>query len=352
TGKIELRVGAHWPLPEDAGSLALPLPPPQFNSPGAALVVVPDDEVELIPDYERMTGLVRQQIDPRMQLPSRQQAPLFYRSEASKAVFAAEVRVHSQRISVKVSSHVDLKKLGGEVVQKLDYTIQYKPADHFTIRIPQKLARANRLQFLHGTEVLPPPVDVPSDTAEGGPNEDDGSKTVLKQIVLPKGQIGSCELSVRYSLPMHKLRVNQRTAITVPLIMPGEGELLRNDLQVTAAAGIDVASGPGPWTDSETPTPPSPRNTLLLSAKQRTDQVELQVELKDGTNQGTTVVERAWVQTWLTDSARQDRAVFSFTSNCKELRVAVPAGATVGQMDVWLDGGRLTVGTDDDGRLI
>jgi len=335
-------------LPEDAGPLAIPLPQAQFNSPGAALVVVPDDEVELIPDYKRMIGLVRQQIDPRMKLPVRQQAPLFYRGEATKAVFAAEVRVHSQKISVGVSSHVDFKTQGGEVEQKLDYTIQYKPADHLTIRMPQRLAKANRLQFLLGTKVLPPPVEVPGSVS----NENDGSKTVLRQIILPKGQIGPCQLSVRYALPSYELRADQRAMITVPLIMPAEGELLSNDLQVTVAAGIDVASSPGPWTASATGASPFPQRTLLLSTEERTDQVALQLELKDGANEGTTVVERAWVQTWLTDSARQDRAVFSFTSNRKSLRVTFPEGATVGQMDLWLDGKRLTVATDDDGRLI
>lgn len=354
TGKIELRVHAHWPIPQRNGRLEIPLPKPQFNSPGPAVVIVPDDDIELIPDHERMTGLIHQQIDPQMQLPPRQQAPLFYRGEASDAVFAATLQVHGRSTTVEVSSHVVLDPQAAKVEQELDYTIKYEPADHFTVRIPRELATANRLKFFHEGKLLPPPIDVAADLLDdtGTGSEDERSKTVRKWVVLPEGQIGSCKLVVQYSVPSYKVSPNEQTRVTIPLVMPAEGELLGNRLDVTAGPEIEVAACSGPWTAAETGTPTSNPPRLLLSAEEPTEQVELQVALENGRNEEATVVERAWVQTWLTDSARQDRVVFSFTSSRNELRVAMPHGATLGGMEVWLDDRRLTVRQDDEGRLI
>ncbi|MEE8452616.1 MAG: hypothetical protein V3R99_11900, partial [Thermoguttaceae bacterium] len=350
TGKIELTVHAHWPIPQRSDRLELPLPKPQFNSPGPAVVIVPDDDIELIPDHERMIGLIHQQIDPQMQLPLRQQAPLFYRGETSDAVFAAGLQVHSQSTTVEVSSHVDLQPQAAKVEQELNYTIKYEPADHFTIRIPRELAIAGGLKFLHEGKLLPPPIDVSDDVGVGG--EDQESKTVRKQIIMPQGQIGSCKLVVQYSVPSYKVSPNEPTRISIPLVMPDEGELLLNRLDVSAGPEIEVAACPGPWNAAETGAPESDLRRLSLSAKEPTEQVELQVALEDGRNEGATVVERAWVQTSLTDSARQDYAVFSFTSSRSELRVAMPHGATIDRMEVRLDDARLTVRQDDEGRLI
>ena len=53
------------------------------------------------------------------------------------------------------------------------------------------------------------------------------------------------------------------------------------------------------------------------------------MELEDDDAAAATVVERAWVQTRLTCKARQDRAVFAFTSNRKELRLRVQGSSTL-----------------------
>ena len=55
----------------------------------------------------------------------------------------------------------------------------------------------------------------------------------------------------------------------------------------------------------------------------------------------TTVIERAWIQTRISSSVRQDRAVFQFTGNRKELLFQLPNGAAPEQMLVMLDGKRV-----------
>ena len=78
-------------------------------APAAAVVaVLPADNVEILPDSQATTGLLRQQAAVPLELPPRQQEPLFYRSDAPKAVFAAELRRHGQKITASVASRVTM----------------------------------------------------------------------------------------------------------------------------------------------------------------------------------------------------------------------------------------------------
>ena len=118
------------------------LPQPQASAPESALIaVLPADNVELIPNSKAMVGLVRQQVAAPLELPPREQEPLFYRNEASKAVFAAELRRHARRIRVDVASRLDLDEQGGQVEEKLAYTIAYEPVDHSAHRGPARPGR-------------------------------------------------------------------------------------------------------------------------------------------------------------------------------------------------------------------
>ncbi len=64
-----------------------------------------------------------------------------------------------------------------------------------------------------------------------------------------------------------------------------------------------------------------------------------------------TVVERAWIQTWLASSARQDRAVFQLLTNQRELTLKMPPGAAIAKMAVLLDGKRIEVQPSGSERL-
>jgi len=63
-------------------------------------------------------------------------------------------------------------------------------------------------------------------------------------------------------------------------------------------------------------------------------------------------VQRAWIQTWLTYSSRQDRAVYQLTAPCRELEVALPQGAAVDQATVSVDGKSVEHRVLSDGRLL
>ena len=56
------------------------------------------------------------------------------------------------------------------------------------------------------------------------------------------------------------------------------------------------------------------------------------------------IVDRAWIQSWLTSTARQDRAVFQFTTDRSKLEVVLPADAAApGGCDSRRSAGRAAV---------
>ena len=120
--------------------------------------------------------------------------------------------------------------------------------------------------------------------------------------------------------------------------MPAEGELSGNKLTVSGGGGTPRGGPPravdgggsGGFAGRRAARPATDRRQTLPRRPNWT------VTWESGG--AAAVVERAWVQSWLSSSARQDRAVFAFTSSRKELELTIPAGAAADQISVLLDG--------------
>ena len=151
------------------------------------------DNVELTPDNRLIEGLVRQRTPFREKLPERQQAPLHYRGADGAAVFAADFRVHPQRIAVNVASQVTLGQRTAEVEQKQSYTIAYEPVDRLTIAVPRALAATKRIQVFCDGKPLPPVV------ADDGSAGDDNAAPVSMRVTCPARALGHA--SWCYSIP-------------------------------------------------------------------------------------------------------------------------------------------------------
>ena len=122
------------------------LPQPHTGAPAAAVVaVLAADNVEILPDSQATTGLLRQQAAVPLELPPRQQEPLFYRSDAPKAVFAAELRRHGQKVTAGITSRVTMDPASVLVEEEIAYSIAYEPTDCFPLEVPRELGGKGRL---------------------------------------------------------------------------------------------------------------------------------------------------------------------------------------------------------------
>ncbi|MGA2799338.1 MAG: hypothetical protein ABSE63_17285 [Thermoguttaceae bacterium] len=284
-----------------------------------------------------------------MKLPERQQDALYYRSEGNRAVFAARMQVHPRRITLDAANYVHLEADTAKVVQKFGYSIAYEAVDHLLLDVPQTLIGANRVEIQHNGKPLTAKIVTES------PEGPIPAGMVRMRVSLPEACIGRCELTVRYTAGMPALELSTRTSWSVPLVMPVDAEASDNKLYLTAAPGIKIISAGDAWNslyDEENDLIQTGLDMgLELQADKCWESLNLELERENRFVNNTTVVERAWIQTWLSSSARQDRAVFQFSSNQKKLFFHLPGGAVQEQMLAMLDGNRVEAQAAGENRF-
>ncbi len=356
-GRIEIALRARQPIPPGASALSLSLPRafevessgrPSVVALPPSVVVLPEDNVELLPDEEAMAGLTRQPLPPQTQLPRRQQAPLAYRGDSRDAVFACGFQVHEREVHVQAAGQVRIERDSIQVEQKLGYTIAYEMLGALTVRVPRPVAEAEGLQFSVDGQAVPA---APLPT--GGEAEEDPGP-VLMSVVLPQPRIGPCNLSVRYRLAAERLEPNQSVLRTVYLVLPNDGELTAASLSVSAGEGIEAKPRDTLWTMTESgPDRAGQGRRLTLTATEPPEDeiLVLAVHLEDTPGVGTTIVQRGLVQTWLGASARQDRAWYRLTTSRDALELMMPEGAALAEMQVTVDGSPIAFQVEPAGRV-
>ncbi len=346
TGQVELVLRARRELKPEAREVALPLPVPEASSQTPSTVVVlPEDNVELTPLPEKIAGLTPMQIAPRVKLPARQQTPLYYRGEGDPSLFAAALEIHAQRITASAASVVRLEQEGGRVDQTLSYRVQYEPVDKLTLAVPTTLKQFEQLQVLYEKQPLVPVVLSSDETQEGA------APTTLVRVTLPQAKIGNCELQVSYPLTTPEILPQQSVALPVPLVMPAEGELEKNEVLVQPGAGISVSHRKGTWTATQLDRTAAAQHDLRLRAEEPSPELPLAVQLEERLSPGATVVYRAWLQTWLTNSRRQDRICYQLSSNEEQITLKLPEGIESGAIEVLLDKVQVPAEINSDGLL-
>jgi hypothetical protein len=318
TGDLELTFEAHRKTVPGADSVSLELPRPKGDVAAAEVAIVSDDNVELVPQPEQMTALAPQAVRPQMKLPERQQDPLYYRATAEAAKFVASVTLHEQSISASVTTQLDVGVDETRVESRLAFQIAYQPTDHLTLRAPRSIA-PERMTILYDGQPIAP---VPLRTPLAG-----DAQTTPWRVNLPAPRIGRCELQVSYTLRREKPPTEKSAPAVVPLVVPGEGQLTSNILSVVPKTGIAVSYPSGPWSEEPQSDASGNAPALMLTARRAIPEVTLAVSSKQSPSENSTIVERAWIETRLTDSGRQDRAVFRLSTGQPRLQLRLPGGA-------------------------
>jgi hypothetical protein len=331
SGELELTVEAHRKIDPAAG-VSLELPRPRGDVVAADVAVVSDDNIELIPQPDEATSLAPQAVRPQMNLPERQQDPLYYRTSGTAARFVAALRVHEQSISAAVTTRMEMGDGDTKVDQRMVFQIAYQPTDQLTLIVPQGV-RPDALTILHEGQRLAP---APMRAAPAG----DTQATPLR-VNLPQPTIGRCELEVAYA-SRHEAPPAQASArIAIPLVMPGEGQLTTNELYVAPKPGIAVSYPPGEWTQQANEDRPGDAAPLALAARKAIPQVVLAVSFKQSPTENSVIIERGWIETRLTAAGRRDWAVFRLATSQPRLQLRLPDGVDLRSLVLAVDGVRV-----------
>jgi len=347
SGRLEIELHLQRAIEAGADSFEVQLPEPEatWTAP-AALTVQSAPNVELIPCSETIQGLVRHARPAASAVPSHQPEPLFYRAESLPAVFAAQLHLRRQELAVEVTSRLSIEGQVAEVEQALDYTIAYEPADRLTLLVPQSVASSDLLEVLHEDEFA---LLVPT---SGDSAVSDPRQPVRMEVMLAKSCIGRCRLLVRYPLPPLEPLGAGESRLSIPMAMPADGELLANILVIAADPSLDVEPVEAGWQAVQSATVSKGKQTVRQwTSDQSPTELLLRIAPRPATPAGHTLVERGWVQTWLTQSVRQDRAAFRFTSTRPSVQLLLPAGAASDQVAVMLDGQAVTARRNESGAI-
>ena len=266
-----------------------------------------------------------------MKLPTREQTPLFFRGEQPQATLVCDLERLPQSISATVDSNLELRRDEVRVEQTFRYRVEHEAASELSFDVPAALLNGAHLEFMLDGQSL-----VQSSSAAG----DSESSLAQIQVELPEPRIGELEITARYRLPEATLLSAPGVPLSVPLAMPANMVPDANRLTVSGELAAQVQSRDDSWNIADSSLNAATDNgraLLSLVAAQPTSQITLAVRAEDVHGHGATTVQRAWLQTWLSGSVRQDRAVYRFTTTADELELTLPGETAAGKVEIRLD---------------
>jgi len=352
-GVFDINLRASRTIPADDEQrhrIILPIPQPQQTTwtESASVAVIPDNNVEILPIDEQMTGLTRQtrremlQAQMQVDFTASQQEPLFYRTESGEAEFVADLVFRRQQINAAMQTDVRLLDEFNQVTQTIDYHASYESVDRLYFLIPRLLDTGSDVQVRLENQTLPL-----RDTI-AGISESIPDNWVRKMVLLPESMF-RVALSFEYSVPPLVIAaVDDTTRFALPFIVPVDVPVSEHRIHFSAPQGyrVELQDESRPFWESYRDPRRFSANTAEtfrtiqrqsplslpnqpLPPQQLPNRIALFVSASDKNVSGASVVERAWLQTWLTGTFRRDLATYTVRSTNDAVQIQLPPNAVL-----------------------
>jgi len=318
---------------EQKYQLILPIPRPlqvNWDAP-ATVTIAPVHNVEVLPIEEssvtserRTRGLIRQtrRTMPaiRIDLTDTQQEPFFYHAEVSDAEFVADLIFHQQKISATMQTNVQLFEENNRVTQTIFYNAAYALVDRVHVLLPQSLDKSGEVQVQLGSRTLELRDTISS------PRESVPDNWVRKLVILPEPAF-QFQLTFQYPPPPIVVADDDTVPFSLSLICPAEVPVTEHNIRFSMPPGFKVDlqnESRVLWEPFREPHRPSLNVTESFRSVQAPTKIALFVSASERNDSGTTIVERAWLQTWLTGTIRADRATYLLRSTNDSITLELP----------------------------
>lgn len=360
SGDLTLTLTLHRPITELRGTLRFGLPWPTADGvvPGT-LFVTSADSVVLDYRLAEMTGLVpdvRLQSDapPTSATPTGSANLVLGNSERSSGTafrflsdralgeVVVDYQVREQEIRVRMDSELSVGNDAAQVTQHLSYRVLYRPTTQLTLDVPRPLFELlSNPRYRHLVEFRLDGQSLGREALEDVADSVDALRNVVPiHLPLSRPRLGNLDLMLRFPWQITGSAANEPRSI--PLATPRDGRLMSNlaTLAPTGRLRLDPLKELG-WTLESSLVGSTNGGAIQLSSLQRSSAIRLNVtplqeDASDRAAAGVTVVQRAWLQTWLTQRQQHDRVVMRVASGADEIRLRVPA--TVESLTALLDG--------------
>ena len=375
-------------------SVAFPTPIAARVEP-AAVVILPQNAVELTPNEELTTGLVKKatrSFSINLEIPPEaRQTPLYYQTRLAgenipAPFFVADIKRLQQQIWVNVKTDATISDKGlFHVNETFEYRIEHEPTGVLEFQALTRLVEGLRDRgvkcFVDGRqqnlEIDPPEVS-DSDEAEDVTAETDESARAGQpvksrysngRIVVEPPRIGSCVVTLQYDLDPIEIREGLTNQVRVDLFQPKLSQSswnnVTNELVLSAPVGLGLSfSKPSKRRASDVSADvgdAGQQSFWNVDSREFSDDGKMEsihcaslvAELSarfslalDPHERGLTIVDRAWVQSWFSGTARVDRIVWKMICDRDYVELRLPERCNSDRVSVSIDGEPLPVGGD------
>ena len=328
-----------FPLPTASGAWSEP----------STLVVVPVDAIDLTPsldDCVDLTSKPLRALAPTFELPPSQQSPLAYQTRRrgdspndEPPRFAARVKKQEQKIEIEAKTDVHIGADGSQrVEQTFRYNVEREPLVSIALLAPSSLGKAtesNLKIFVDGKAV-------PAQNSTLEEANENQTRRVVSLADAPK--IGACVVSLQYDGKPLDFDPNFTRYFTVDLAQPENGTLLSNELTIFAPPGVSVQYNANKktnrfWRLEDSGRAADGRSTFARYASATQEfGAAFTASLNANDNFDSVIVDRAWLQTWLSDVGRVDRVAYRLSGYRDRLALRLPDGVRKDRVAVSLDG--------------
>jgi len=313
---------------EQRYQLVLPIPRPEqvtWSEP-APVAIVPVHNVEVLPIEQETRGLTRlpRRVMPLLRVDTADTHPesLSYRAELPDALFVADLFFHQPQLSATMQTDVRMFEEYNQVTQTISYNVAFSLEDRVYVLLPRVLETSGDVQVQWGNRALELR-DTVSPLPEGV-----SDNWVQRVVQLPES-VSQFSLTFQYSRPPLIVADDDTVPFALPLITPAEVPVTDHRIHFFTPTGYRMELQPESrllWESFREPRRPL-NVTETFRSTQSPTRIALLVSAVERTVSGTTVVERAWLQTWLTSNIREDRATYLLRSTNDSVTLQLPPDA-------------------------
>jgi hypothetical protein len=330
-GEVTYRLSGHQPLATDSEQVQFSLPRAQVDvAAPASISIQPADNVELSPSSNELKGLVADSTSNADSSAGRQQLALIYRDlgATEPILFVGKRQIRSRLVSVQANTTLTFRRQVVEVEQRLNYQIAYEPKRSYLLAAPTGAGEIKNFQ-----------VTIDGELVEHRPADGDEPGKVIEVLDL-EDHLGPVELEVRYSLLMPELKSNEASTLNIPLLTPLPTDVDRVLGQTTRLEYTEELSLklPEQNTAIKEELVPSGRGMLEGKSEQLLPSLQVEVALLQTPDVSSLVIDRLWIQTWLSPLQRQERCVWQIRTSAESLLIRLPAEADAAKLSTLVDG--------------
>ena len=265
-----------------------------------------------------------------MKLPAREQSPLFFRQEQPQATFTGIMERLPQVVRVGIDSNLEIRQDGIQVQQMFNYHVEHEPLTVLTLDVPKLLTAESHVELMLDDRAI----------AQLPVNSTDDEQRSHVEVPLTNPRSGAFQLIAHFTLPQSRAVTESGQAFTVPLIAPTGVAPEHHRLAVQSETAVRIAASEEAWEVSDEPitsiSPPGhPAAHFKATSSGYGNYVSGAPE--EPRNLANTVVHRAWIQTWISGSIRQDRTTYQFTTTSEQLQLQLPHEVPPTNVEIRLD---------------